>query len=75
MKIKFKHIALIILAPMTCFVRAQTFTNVACAQGITFTSASLNLFGNGVSFYDFNKDGWDDLSFAVIGDTQRLMKE
>ncbi|MEM7298690.1 MAG: CRTAC1 family protein, partial [Bacteroidota bacterium] len=24
-------------------------------------------FGNGVSFADFNADGWDDLSFATIG--------
>jgi len=33
-----------------------------------FTTGSPH--GNGVSFYDFNKDGWDDLSFS--GNNQQL---
>lgn len=41
----------------------QNFTNVAQSVGIN-NSYGDGLFGGGVSFYDFNKDGWDDLTFA-----------
>jgi hypothetical protein len=44
-------------------------------QGINVSNPYIDVLGTGLSFYDFNKDGWDDLSFAVIGDTQRLIKE
>lgn len=44
---------------------AQTFTNITADQGI----AVLNNFpvsGVAISFYDFDKDGWDDLSFGTL---------
>lgn len=41
---------------------AQTFVNVAPAQGIN-ALASGN-YGNGVSFYDWNHDGFDDLTLT-----------
>jgi len=49
---------------------AQYFTDVISTQGITFTSVTTNGFGNGVSFYDFNQDGWDDLTFTKENGTQ-----
>jgi len=68
-----------ILCSFTVFynalIHAQAFTNVTALQGINVSNPYIDVLGTGLSFYDFNKDGWDDLSFAVIGDTQRLIKE
>jgi hypothetical protein len=45
---------------------AQVFTEVSLSQGIVFSYAG-GEYGGGVSFVDFNKDGWDDLSFCQNG--------
>jgi hypothetical protein len=48
-------------------VRAQGYTNVAALQGLDFTvPVTIPDFGAGVCFYDFDGDGWDDLSFADV---------
>ncbi len=39
------------------------FTDVTSDVGINM-DGNTPLFGNGVSFYDFNKDGYDDLTFC-----------
>lgn len=48
--------------------QAQTYINIAPQEGIDILVNSDD-FGNGVSFYDFDEDGWDDLTFAVSGDS------
>jgi hypothetical protein len=48
--------------------KAQGFFDVADPQGLDFTTFTIT-FGAGVSFFDFNNDGWDDLSFAMRGDS------
>ncbi|MFD2823883.1 FG-GAP-like repeat-containing protein [Lacinutrix iliipiscaria] len=40
------------------------FENQVEALGIGVNSG-LSFFGNGVSFYDYNNDGWDDISIAT----------
>jgi len=50
------------------YLRAQSYTNVAQLQGLNFLAESDN-FGNGVSFFDFDQDGWDDLSFTMSNDS------
>ena len=45
-------------------LNAQQFTEVAQGLGIQHVYG-LGNFGGGVSFYDFNGDGWDDLTFAT----------
>ncbi len=52
---------------------AQTYTNIAPAQGIDILVNSDD-FGNGVSFYDFDGDGWDDLTFARSNDSIAFYK-
>lgn len=52
---------LLVFVGAKCF--GQTFTDIASQEGITFTQSSALNFGNGMSFYDFNEDGWDDLTF------------
>lgn len=43
---------------------AQQYTDVAQSKGIQH-HFGLGDFGGGVSFYDFNGDGWDDLTFGT----------
>lgn len=53
-----------------CFSEAshgQQFVNKASDYGIAAAPLNIN-FGSGVSFYDFNQDGLDDLSFAMTDD-------
>lgn len=53
-----------------CFsetLHGQQFVNKAGDYGITAAPLNIN-FGSGVSFYDFNQDGRDDLSFAMTDD-------
>lgn len=49
---------------LSTLCRAQLYTDVALDHGIFFQHADLQDYGAGVSFYDFNKDGWDDLSLC-----------
>jgi hypothetical protein len=50
---------------MTILCSAQDimFIEVAENQNINFTYG-ITQFGNGISFYDFDKDGWDDLTVS-----------
>lgn len=55
----------IVFGIASCSVAAQGFVNVTSTQGIHAVLA--NTFnGAGMSFADFNNDGWDDLSFATV---------
>ncbi|HQW06611.1 MAG TPA: FG-GAP-like repeat-containing protein [Flavobacteriales bacterium] len=48
--------------------RGQGFMNVADAQGVNVLTRGDD-FGNGISFFDFDEDGWDDLSFTTRDDS------
>ncbi|MEY3399262.1 MAG: hypothetical protein RL220_1856, partial [Bacteroidota bacterium] len=48
--------------------QAQGFILSSVQQGIQVYNPNA-FFGSGVSFYDFNKDGLDDLTFCVMGDS------
>lgn len=48
------------------FLCAQVFTEVSVDQGI-FHMYLGGEYGGGVSFYDVNKDGWDDLTLCNSG--------
>jgi hypothetical protein len=51
------------------FVVGQTLNDIAASQGINNIQSTPNHFGNGMSFYDFNEDGWDDLTFPAHNDS------
>lgn len=53
-------------------LQAQTFTNIAQQQGFNFLLNSTDHWGLACSFYDFNQDGWDDLSFAKENGVQEI---
>ena len=43
---------------------SQTFTDTSGAFGLDHTFGLISPFCGGASFYDFDQDGWDDLTFA-----------
>lgn len=47
-------------------VFSQSFTNVAVQQGIQFQYTGQE-YGGGLSFYDVDNDGWDDLTLGTSG--------
>lgn len=68
----FTAVLLILLMPLTLF--SQGFVNVAQQQGILINTDGS--YGSGVSFYDYNMDGWADLSFPTNGNgIQRFRNE
>jgi len=50
----------------TSTIVAQQFSNVTNENGLSVNIGTSNL-GSGMSTYDFNEDGWDDLTFATNG--------
>ena len=63
---------LIFLLFFSTQLSAQTFVNRATDFNIMEGYGDLDLeeFGGGVSFFDFNGDGWDDLCFpTAAGDS------
>ncbi len=49
------------LSPALC--QSALFQDVAIDQGVFFNYANI-ILGNGISFYDFDNDGWDDLTLS-----------
>lgn len=66
---RFKLLALI----STCFFclhgNGQTLTDVAATQNVSFIQSTPLTYGSGLSFYDFDQDGWDDLTFPTNSDS------
>lgn len=66
-----RRLALIVLQCLPCFMYAQSYTEVASEVGIVYQYMGIE-YGGGVSFYDVNKDGWDDITVATAGMPIRL---
>jgi hypothetical protein len=51
-------------------VSGQSFVDIAPIQGIQHTvNSDIAIGGSGVSFFDFDNDGWDDITFIQINDS------
>lgn len=51
-------------------LKAQTFLNVAPSQNVYDSYSDVyDLTGGGLSFFDFDNDGWDDLTFTHKNDS------
>lgn len=56
-------------------IQSQTFVNVAPQQNIhEFYSPLFDLTGGGISFYDFDNDGWDDLTFLRYNESIKFYR-
>ena len=53
---------------------SQTFLDVAALQNFNYTSINTDAYGSGVSFFDFDNDGWDDIMMANKDDSLFLYK-
>jgi len=69
MLVKGCHFLFFILFVLAC--QAQYFQDVSSGQGLSFVNGGNN-WGTGVSFFDFNEDGWDDLTICVAGSPTRV---
>ncbi len=63
--------AVLLLPTVLENLQCQTYTNVAPLYEVSALPTSLN-FGSGASFYDYNNDGLDDLSFTMTNDSLRF---
>ncbi|WP_123912668.1 FG-GAP-like repeat-containing protein [Hanstruepera neustonica] len=62
---KISNVALFLIIFWTFGIYAQIdFVNQATALGVNMTAGDLE-YGSGISFCDFNNDGWDDISIAT----------
>jgi hypothetical protein len=70
-----KHAAGILLVSLLWSIssRAQTFVDVAASTGFSVLSMS-DSWGNGVSFFDVDEDGWDDLTVCVANSPTRFYR-
>ena len=70
-----KHLLsiLLILLLWNLSSSAQTFVDVSNATGFSILSQSSG-WGNGVSFFDVDEDGWDDVTVCVAGAPTRFYK-
>jgi hypothetical protein len=71
MKMKFLTIGAIIFSKG---LLGQTFIDVAASHNIYESYSSTPDFGGGVSFFDFDNDGWDDLTFVSPDDSLKVYK-
>ena len=64
-------LSILFLILISFTTKAQiAFQNNPISLGLNFSTGS-SFLGSGVSFYDYNDDGWDDLTFAT-GDGQNI---
>ena len=52
--------------------KAQTFVNIAQEQGIS--ASAFGNYGNGVSLYDWNEDGFDDITLTAKNSNPRFFQ-
>lgn len=48
---------------------SQAFTNVAEEENVLMFNFGASALGVGLSFYDYNHDGWDDFTFSSLNDS------
>lgn len=73
---KFKRLEfggiLFLLVVISLNSHAQSFTNIAGVNGIEAINLTSDGGGVGISSYDYNQDGWDDLSFVQEDGVQKI---
>ena len=54
-------------------LKSQTFSDVASIQSINHSLDSNYIYGAGVSFFDINNDGWDDITLINPMDSLKIL--
>jgi FG-GAP-like repeat/ASPIC and UnbV/SprB repeat/Secretion system C-terminal sorting domain len=60
---------LVLMLLQTSTALGQGFIEVAEQNGINMRNTGNSILGVGMSFYDFDKDGWDDLTYCSSNDS------
>jgi len=69
-----KIIFTILFIHLHILINAQSFYNATAEQNIIHSLNSTDLYGSGVSFFDFDNDGWDDLTLTQENDSILFFK-
>ncbi len=64
MKTKKNNVLLILILSSTAISAQIDFTDQATVLGLGY-SCGTTLYGNGVSFFDYDNDGWDDITITT----------
>jgi hypothetical protein len=67
----FTNLLALLLSPLGGWAQSPGFVNVAPGMGIDITNIN-GLYGSGVSLYDYDGDGWDDLTLGINGTGVRV---
>ena len=70
---KVLHLIIIYFLVTSLKISAQNFQDVTISMGLSFVNGG-NQWGTGVSFFDFDEDGWDDLTICVAGSPTRVYR-
>jgi len=70
---KVLHFIIISFSITSLEIHAQNFQDVSSSMGLSFINGGNN-WGTGVSFFDFDEDGWDDLTICVAGSPTRIYR-
>lgn len=66
---KHKACLFIVVLLQLSIVYSQKFENISDSINIELDYSSTDLWGSGVSFYDYNNDGFDDITFIKENDS------
>ncbi|MFM1874858.1 MAG: hypothetical protein RL266_595, partial [Bacteroidota bacterium] len=61
MGLKHVFLHLLLLFPSLIYAQTFSFTDVSSSTGIASYPANTYHLSDGLSLYDFDQDGWDDL--------------
>lgn len=59
---------------LCCTVSSQNYFNVTSEQNISHSLFSGDQYGSGLSFFDFDNDGWDDITLLLENDSLLIYK-
>jgi hypothetical protein len=67
-----KSILIVFFWGITQFLLSQTYTDIANQQNVNVYLQTFDQWAVGMSCYDFNQDGWDDLSYPMHNDSVKF---
>ncbi|MFM9985967.1 MAG: FG-GAP-like repeat-containing protein [Flavobacteriales bacterium] len=69
-----KLVLIVLLIGLLVKGNSQAFTNVAVEENVLMFNFGASALGVGLSFYDYDHDGWDDFTFSSLSDSLVLYR-
>jgi len=67
-----KSFLIVFFIGITQLLLSQTYTEIANQQNVNVYLQSIDKWAVGMSCYDFNQDGWDDLTYPMHNDSVKF---